>query len=93
MTDPILQALRSQIDEIDQQLIECLAKRIQVSTQIASRKRVVATPVLQNDRAAVVSDNYVRLGQRLGLNEDFMRKLYRVVHAESCRVQTETLSS
>ncbi len=93
MTDPILQALRSQIDEIDQQLIECLAKRVQVSTEIASRKRVVATPVLQNDRAAVVSDNYVRLGQRLGLNADFMRKLYRVVHAESCRVQTETLNS
>lgn len=92
MSDPILQTLRSQIDQIDQQLIECLAKRVQVSTEIASRKREVATPVLQKDRAAIVSDNYVRMGQTLGLDEDFMRKLYHVVHAESCRVQLECMN-
>lgn len=93
MADEALHALRCQIDKVDEEVIACLAKRIDLSTQIAAHKRVIASSVVQRDRANQVEENYVKLGEALGLCPEFMREMYRVVHAESCRVQQEVMGS
>lgn len=91
MDESGLQEIRMELDEIDQQLIEFLAKRFRLTMEVAEQKRLTDSPVLQVSRATQVQDHYLTLGETLGMNSDFMRDLYHIIHAESCRVQTEVL--
>lgn len=84
---PQLEPLRRQIDEIDHEMLALLARRMEMSRQIAFIKRDLRMPVYQSGRwADVVAD---RLGQaaELGLDADFTRALLEKIHAESMRVQ------
>lgn len=88
-----LDELRAQIDEIDKRLIGCLAERMALSSEIGLHKLLLSTEVEQPQRARVVRDNYTRVGKTLGLHHDFLDRLYGMVHAESCRMQLETLDN
>lgn len=84
-----LTSCRAQIDDIDRELMACLRRRFQLSQEIAALKRQEDVPIFQPDRAGAVERHYQHLGQELGLNQQFVSDLYRMIHTESCRMQGE----
>lgn len=82
-----LKQYRSEIDEVDQQLINCLAARIRISQSIGALKLETQVQVYQHDRATAVKDRYATLGLAQGLQPEFMVNLFQLIHQESCRIQ------
>ncbi|MFB5188984.1 chorismate mutase [Alicyclobacillus fastidiosus] len=83
----VLNECRALIDEVDQQLISCLAKRFQLSKAIGSIKRDADVRVHQPDRAKQVEEHYVNLGTSHGIQRNFAVDLFHLIHEESCRIQ------
>ena len=83
-----LEQYRAQIDDVDHQLIACLAARFRLSETIGLLKRTADVHVVQQDRATEVKERYAALGTSQGLRQDFILELFQLIHQESCRVQT-----
>lgn len=82
-----LDALRQQIDDIDRQLLEILAQRMEVSQRIGEYKRSRDIQVVQPDRYNDVMRSRIAAGDQLGLNPDFLRRILLEIHDESVRNQ------
>jgi 4-amino-4-deoxychorismate mutase len=85
----LLDVYRQQIDALDHELLECLHRRFQLTTKVAAVKRKINAPVYQPNRAAVVEQHYLQLGESYGLSREFVVRLCQMIHAESCRLQAE----
>lgn len=86
-----LDILRRQIDEIDDELIKLLDRRMKVSRDIGKYKKEHLMPVFQVDRHDSIMQNRVKMGKELGMSEDFMKKILRAIHEESVRLQLNIL--
>lgn len=84
-----LAELRTRIDQLDEQLIEILSKRMAVSREIGEYKRTHKMPVVQPARFNDVIASRVDSASQLGLDKDFMRKILSNIHEESVRVQID----
>ncbi len=84
-----LGALRAQIDRIDDELLELLARRMAVSREIGRYKRVHAVPVLQSHRYEELLARRTAQAAAAGMAPAFMRALLQVLHEESVRQQLE----
>lgn len=84
-----LTLLRQQIDQINDELLELLARRMKVSSQIGQFKKVHHMPVVQKNRYNYLMDQLVRNGTELGLSEEFIRNILALIHEESVRKQLE----
>ncbi len=82
-----LSALRRQIDSIDEQILELLAKRMRVSREIGVYKKEHNMPILQSLRYSEILENRTDMGQQMELNADFIKKILSFVHEESVRQQ------
>lgn len=87
----VLDALRSRIDSIDQQMLELLGKRMEVVEEIANAKEESQVSVLQLRRWEEMLRSRTRQGKELGLREEFIRKILQLVHKESIMRQTEVM--
>ena len=90
--DRILQGLRGQIDDIDNQLLGLLARRMELSDSIGECKRRADMPVVQTERYSRLLTSLVGRGVELGLDEAFLAGLLERIHAESVRRQLEIVS-
>jgi len=88
----VLETLRNRIDSIDQQMIELLAKRMDVVEEIGKFKSKNQVTILQLRRWEKIVTTRIRQGKALGLTEDFVKKLLQLVHKESIQRQTEVMS-
>ncbi|MBR4738388.1 MAG: bifunctional 3-deoxy-7-phosphoheptulonate synthase/chorismate mutase type II [Bacteroidales bacterium] len=84
-----LAPLREEIDTVDHELLTLMARRMELSRQIAGIKREQGMTVYQSKRWDAVMDDRLRLGATLGLNEEFTKELLEKIHAESVRVQLD----
>lgn len=82
---------RSEIDGIDQQMIDYLAKRFEAAKHIAELKKQCEQPVVQADRAKEVERRYVKRGTEHQLSASFMSRLYQLIHEETCRIEAEII--
>ena len=80
-----LQDLRAQIDAADSELLQALAKRMQLIKQIAPLKH--GKPVTDASRESEVRERWVNRAAELGLAPEFATALLAVVFAESKRLQ------
>lgn len=87
--DDILGELRTRIDKLDKELVDVLARRMDISRQIGAYKRENNIPVVQAGRYGDIMSTRIDAAQRLGLSPDFMRTLLSAVHEESVRLQVE----
>ena len=87
-----LAELRGQIDAIDEQLLEILAKRMRVSKEIGIYKKEHGMPILQSPRYSEILDKRSNMGKALDLNEDFVKKILTAIHEESVRQQMEIMN-
>ncbi len=88
-----LELLRDKIDNVDHKLIEALARRMELVRSIGEYKRDNNVTILQLERWAQVLRDRIPAGSGRGLDEDFVRKLYNLIHNESIRLQTEILNA
>lgn len=87
-----LEGLRSVIDELDEEIIHSIAKRMEISEKIGECKRDNNVAILQVNRWEEVISRLIRLGEKKGLSKDFMKQLLQIVHIESIRKQSETMN-
>lgn len=82
-----LSVLREQIDELDNELLQLLAKRMRVSREIGQYKLEHDMPILQTHRYDQILTDRAGQGQRMEMSGDFIKKVLEAIHAESVRQQ------
>lgn len=86
-TTESLAELRKQIDEIDMDLTEMLAKRMRVAKEIGIYKREHDMPILQTERYDEIIKKRMETGSAMSLDGEFTRKIFEAIHEESVRQQ------
>lgn len=80
---------RSQIDTLDQQLIDLLGQRMKAARAIGNYKLEHKIGVVQSARFEKVLETAIRRGKAWQLSEAFVRAFYNEVHKESIRQQEQ----
>ena len=79
----VLQTLRKEIDEIDDELLNLIAKRMNVSEKIGDFKKQHKVAVLQMDRWKQVLEHHINKGVSLGLNDESVKEIFEIIHKDS----------
>lgn len=87
-----LAALRRQIDELDNSLIELLAKRMRISREIGEYKKEHNLTVVQGARYNEVVNKRGAQGVLAGMSSEFMMTVFEAIHEESVRQQLEIIN-
>lgn len=87
-----LATLRKQIDDIDTELVELLAKRMQISREIGKYKKEHRMPVLQMGRHDEIMQTRCNAAKEMDMDPDFMKVVLQAIHEESVRQQLEILN-
>lgn len=81
--------LRDAIDEVDARLLEMLGDRMDLSRRIGTLKAENNLAFYQHNRWNAIVENAKLEAARLGLNEEFVLKLFSAIHLESIDIQGE----
>ena len=84
-----LDLLRHQIDSIDSELLELLARRMRIAREIGRCKQENNMPVIQPLRYNDLMQTRVDDGASLGMSADFVRNILAAIHEESVRQQID----
>ena len=87
-----LGSLRKQIDEMDDNLLNLLTKRMRISREIALYKKEHNMGVVQTARYSEILDKRCAQGSHCGMSADFVRRIYEFIHEESVRQQMEIIN-
>ena len=87
-----LSALRKQIDQYDDQLIELRAKRMRVSREIGMFKKEHDMTVLQTGRYTEILEKRGAQGALCGIGADCIKEIFEAIHEESVRQQLEIIN-
>jgi chorismate mutase len=85
--------LRTQIDIIDNQLIDTLGKRMKVSDGIGELKRQRNVAVLQTNRWNEILGKMILEGESKGLSEEFVLRMFKAIHQESINHQEKIINA
>ena len=88
-----LNTLRTQIDVIDHGILETLGKRMKVAVSIGELKKQKNVAVLQTKRWNEILGNMILEGEKKGLSEEFVLKMFKAIHQESINHQNKILNS
>jgi chorismate mutase len=83
--------LRHVVDEIDENLIELLARRMQVVQSMGELKRVHKVSTLQPNRWQEILLSRAIAAAKHGLSEECVTQVYQLIHEEAIRLQEEPL--
>jgi len=84
--------LRRQIDELDNQLMELLAKRMRVCREIGQYKKEHNMTVLQAQRYSEILNKRGVQGSMCGMSAEFAAHIFEQIHEESVRQQMEIIN-
>ena len=87
-----LSALRKQIDELDNELMNLLTRRMRVSREIATYKKEHDMAVVQTGRYSEILDKRGAQGVLCGMDAEFVKKIYEAIHEESVRQQMDIIN-
>lgn len=79
----VLQNLRKEIDEIDDELLNLIAKRMDVSEKIGDFKKQHKVAVLQMGRWKQILEHHINKGVNLGLKEESVKEIFEIIHKDS----------
>ena len=91
-TTESLTALRRQIDECDNHLLELLARRMRISEEIGQYKKEHNMAVLQEQRYDEIIQNRIAQAEQMGMKGDFIKTVLMAIHEESVRHQMEIMN-
>lgn len=84
--------LRKQVDELDNELMNLLSKRMRVCREIGQYKKEHNMTVFQANRYSEILDKRGAQGALLGMSPDFIAQVFEHVHEESVRQQVEIIN-
>jgi chorismate mutase len=87
-----LAELRTQIDKLDDQIIQKMAERMKIVEKIGEFKRDNGVTILQVNRWDEIMHKRSSFAQALKLDLNFTSKLLELIHGESIRKQTEIMN-
>lgn len=92
-SDPVLAALRSEIDDVDAELLQLLARRMNVSAQIGEYKKEKGLTVVQMERWKQILADHLETGAELGLSPELIEKVFEAIHQASIQRQSTILAT
>ena len=84
--------LRKQVDELDNELMNLLSKRMRVCREIGQYKKEHNMTVFQANRYSEILDKRGAQGSLLGMSPEFIAQVFESVHEESVRQQVEIIN-
>jgi chorismate mutase len=87
-----IQQLRKQIDELDNQIMDVLTKRMRVCREIGQYKKEHNMTVLQTSRYNEILSKRGAQGSLCGMSPDFVAHVFESIHEESVRQQMEIIN-
>lgn len=88
-----IEQLRTVIDELDEELINKFASRMEIIEKIGAYKKENNITILQLERWEKILNNRSFLAERVGLSQDFVRKMLELIHQESIKIQTDVMNN
>ncbi|MFZ0596029.1 MAG: chorismate mutase, partial [Flavobacterium sp.] len=85
--------LRANIDVLDANLLELLGKRMKVADEIGQVKKDANVAILQNNRWNEILGKMILEGEKKGLTEEFVLKMFKAIHQESIGHQEKVINS
>ena len=85
-----LDKLRKEIDDIDSEILNLLAKRTDTVRKIGRLKREHHLEPLDEKRWKEVLESRLSLAYSLNLSSDFIKKIYDLIHENSLAVENES---
>lgn len=82
---------REQIDQLDDEILSILGKRMKLSEQIGEYKSRKNISILQFKRWTEIMTRAFRKGRQMNLSDDFIRSYFNAIHLESIRKQEEQM--
>lgn len=86
-----LESLRNMVDSLDEELLEIIAKRMNLIAKIGSYKKQHNITVFQPERWLEIKKSRANFGENLKLNQEFVLNILTEIHNESIRFQTEII--
>lgn len=86
-----LEALRRDIDFIDDRMLQLLTKRMEIAHEMGVYKNEHNITILQISRWKELYSDRLNKGTSMGLNSKFLSDMLKLLHEESIKVQTEVL--
>ena len=87
MTENKLENLRKEIDKIDSEIIQLLAKRFEIVKQIGVFKKENKLDVIDNRRFQKVLEKVANIAEKQGISKDFINDIYNIIHEYSCELE------
>ena len=87
-----LNILRQQIDQLDNELIEVLNKRMRVCREIGQYKKEHRMQVVQIGRYDDILRSRIKLAEEMDMSGEFMKTVLQAIHEESVRQQIEIIN-
>ena len=78
-----IEILRSQIDMLDDNIIELLAKRMDISAELGRYKAENNIPIFQPERWQKVLDSVSKQASELGLDPSGVQEIFKIIHQMS----------
>jgi len=86
-----LEEIRQQIDEVDRNLLEILSRRMHLVEEIGVYKKNNNVAAFQLERWQEILQSRPSWAKALQLNPEAVQELFRIIHQESIRKQTDLL--
>jgi chorismate mutase len=87
-----LHQFRNMIDEVDDELINVLKKRMNIIEQIGEYKKEKGITIFQLERWQEILRTRSQWAEKLGIPRAHTEKLCQLLHEESIRIQTEVMN-
>ena len=87
-----LEQLRAQIDVLDNELVDALARRMALSRKIGKYKKENNVTILQIRRWKKILKEQTAHGSLNGFDEKFIKQLFELIHDESIKNQTDVMN-
>jgi len=78
---------RKQIDLIDDQLINLLAKRLLIVRKVGKWKKQRNLPALDRNRWQKVLTDKMKRVKKLNINPELIKKIYEAIHEEALKIE------
>jgi chorismate mutase len=88
-----LETLRAQIDQVDDELLQLISRRMKIADRVGEYKKQNNVTILQTRRWNDILQRAFRKAEALGLSKEFLTRYFDAVHLESINHQTKVYNS
>lgn len=83
--------IRQILDSMDAEVVDLIGKRMELARQLGKIKGELNMPVYQADRWREIVESRTRWGLANGLDNDFIMRLFTLIHDKSIKTQIDVL--